>query len=171
MARAILKACSESSAELVSGFLNKPNNAKQTPLHIATAKNLVEMVDLLLKCGVDPTVTDGAGNTAVHLAVKDVCTVETLQVLLPHCMRNCAIDERDHEGRSPLHLAIIGAKSLERANLLLQYGADVNCYEIKQGLTGLHLAVKNRDASLLDYLLRIVRFVALLCCLHFGKLN
>lgn len=85
------------------GYVNVRDSNGQTPLHIATDRNQVEMVRLLLEKGADPNARNKGG------------TLEETSV---------------PGGWSPLHLAAMDihdyAKSGAIAELLIAHGADID---------------------------------------------
>ena len=42
-----------------------------TPVHKATEKNMIDVVDLFLECGCDPTIANKNGFTALHIAARN----------------------------------------------------------------------------------------------------
>lgn len=63
---------------------NKQENHEiglNTPLHKATEKNMIEVVDLFLSFGGDPTVKNKSGFTCLHIAARDG-HVEIVKLLL-----------------------------------------------------------------------------------------
>ena len=53
---------------------NKQENhdiGQNTPLHKATEKNMIDVVDLFLQYGGDPTIKNKSGFTCLHIAARD----------------------------------------------------------------------------------------------------
>ena len=44
---------------------------KNSPMHLATKLNMIDVVELFLQCGADPTVANKNGFTALHIAARE----------------------------------------------------------------------------------------------------
>ncbi|KAG8178714.1 hypothetical protein JTE90_024836 [Oedothorax gibbosus] len=142
----ILKTCPD--------FVNKQNNLKETPLHLATKLNAYKVVLLLLLKGGNSSIVDANGNNCFHLASKLGFTNSMKILLLPvlkHRKHISSIDETNYEGLAPVHLAVLN-NSKECLKLLLRAGADVNIKERKSGSSPLHFAMKNQPSHVRDLL-------------------
>ncbi len=105
-----------------------------TPLHLASGKGHIEIVEFLLNHGADIELENILGKRPLWLAAK-FGRYETIKTLLEH---GAAVNLKDKHGRTPLHDAAMwsGEKVI---NLLISYGADVNARDQHQS-TPLHQA-------------------------------
>ncbi len=84
----------------------------------------------------------------IHDSVK-AADIEKVSKLLK--ARDCAPDETDDDGWTPLHFAaVFGDKKI--AALLIENGANVNA-QSKDGSSPLHLAVENNEFGLAEFLI------------------
>lgn len=127
-------------------MINKTNKFKETPLHLAVKGNHFNIVFLLLVKGADPNISDLDGNNCLHLAAQRN-SIQCMKMLLPENEMSrkykiTQIDTLNHNGMSPLHIAIV-YNFEDCVNFLLDAKADVNLCEIKCGQSPLHLAVEH----------------------------
>lgn len=92
----------------------------ETPLHIASRKNYVDMVAKLLEHGEDPSVQDAGGNTPLHLASARGFH-QTISLLVTSPLAQ--LEKLNTEGLTALQVA---AESgfINAVRLLLKAGAD-----------------------------------------------
>lgn len=86
--------------------VDKVNKRGATPLQIALAKGLQDVIQVLLNNGADPNVQDDNGQTPLHCAVlgqKILGGYEGIIKLLVQC--GAKVDIKDEEGITPLKLA------------------------------------------------------------------
>ena len=150
-----------------------------------------EMVAELLKAGADPSCS-GEPTSAMHVAIKcsdDQKSLQTMEVLLKHSrelasqqFRKSQVSPLSHpksdtaaSGSSlrlnlrytgsltPLHIAVRSQSPLEKIQLLLQYGADVNAQD-ERGDTPLMELVSRAN----DYLTPNMEVIE--CLTHAGAL-
>merc|ERR1711991_15071 len=119
----------------------------QTRLMLAASGGDADAVASLLKAGADPTLTDGHGKSALHLALE---ASEACAQLLLDDARTPADGPADLFGRVPLHVA--AARGSRLLPNLLAREVDPNAADAK-GWTALHLAAGANDASLVQVLL------------------
>jgi ankyrin repeat protein len=105
-----------------------------TPLHLASGKGHIEIVEFLLNHGADIELEIFNGVTPLMLAAQYV-TNETIKTLLEH---GAKVNHKDESGRTALHNAA-AYNGKEIMNLLISYGADVNARDKHQS-TPLHQA-------------------------------
>ncbi|KAJ9472455.1 hypothetical protein DIPPA_34971 [Diplonema papillatum] len=115
-----------------------------TPLHSATVRGLVEVVDILLTYGADPEFPNANGQCALHLAVStaNFGTTRGLEVL-SRLATEGAVRASDKAKVTALHFAA-SLGNLDAVHVILQApGASDNRIidmEDRQGLTPLHAA-------------------------------
>ena len=132
--------------------MNAVNRCGETPLHIASRRN-VDIVQALLKskeCNVNIQTKDG--DTPLHLAVEtgDILCTEIVTLLLAH--PQCDLNEANHEGKTPLHVACKKGSTTVVRMLLETYKCDPNLQTIA-GDTPLHLATCARVSAAIIQLL------------------
>lgn len=128
--------------------VNIKNNEENTALHVlvksfferkkSQSQELIDkkikLINKLIEKGAQIDLKDKTGNTALHLALK-TCNVEMLDTLVRGMQnqRMCInLNVQNNNDETPLHIAAryckVNAKDI--VNLLLNYGADVNIYNI-----------------------------------------
>ncbi len=120
-------------------------------LHLVAWNSNRKIMELLLAHGADVNVLDRGGLTPLARAVQ-ARKGEMVAMLLAHgadC-NTVAPDRSVQRGRSPLHFAVFRG-SFEIAEMLVQAGADVNIRDKREGLTPLHMALRNQ--ALFDLML------------------
>ena len=115
------------------------NQHRRTPLHHAAAKNRAKMVQLLLKLGADPNVTDATGATALATAALESADAVIINDLLA-------------AGAKPDFLTAVTLRRYGEAEAMLD--ADPS----RIGLDGrdtiaLHLAIQKKNLSTIRWLL------------------
>lgn len=115
------------------------NNQGRTVLHSVVSKNLrKDVLELLLRLGVDVGAVDNEGKTALHCFAVSRSCVEVGQLLVDS---GSDLDARDFHGDTGLHWAVVDGR-LERTEFFLDNGADVNALN-DQDETPLQLAVRH----------------------------
>lgn len=150
VALTLISVCTQTS------WLNIQNYLLQTALHLAVLTGQNEIVDALIKLGVDVTLRDHQGNTALHLSCKlgNFAAVQTIIKHLVHDVnkRNEIFNMRNCDGLTCVHIA-----AMNRKFCILKYmfanGADINVSDAKSGRTALHNAVETNDVQLVNFLL------------------
>jgi len=114
--------------------INIQDGSGWTPLHLASGKGHIEIVEYLLNHGADTELENSHGERPLWLAAK-FGRYETIKTLLEH---GATVNHKDKHGRAALHDAAMwsGEKVI---NLLISYGADVNARDEHQS-TPLHQA-------------------------------
>ncbi|KAG8178713.1 hypothetical protein JTE90_024835 [Oedothorax gibbosus] len=149
--------------EMRPDFVNKQNNFKETPLHLATKMNEHKIVLLLLLKGGNPSIVNANGSNCYHITSRFKFTNAMKMLLLPSLKYGKdipSIDDINYEGFAPIHLAVLN-NAKECLNLLIQAGADVNIKDRKSGSAPLNLALKHQPSLVQD----------LLCHPHIDLLN
>ncbi|GAB1602873.1 B-cell lymphoma 3 protein-like [Argonauta hians] len=131
------------------------NKKKFTPLHLCVKINFIKGVRKLIKMGADVNLSDGYGNSALHLAVSS-SHLECLDVILktdsPSECRKPNLDTRNYEGLTPLHTAVQMC-NIEMIRQLLEAGANPDSKDYKSGQTPLFFAVENHHEDIIKVLL------------------
>uniref|UniRef100_A0A8C2D804 Ankyrin repeat domain 52a n=1 Tax=Cyprinus carpio TaxID=7962 RepID=A0A8C2D804_CYPCA len=104
-----------------------------TPLHAAAASGHVDVVKYLLRNGIDEP--NAFGNTALHVA----CYTGQEAVANELVNRGANVNQPNHRGYTPLHLAAVSTNGALCLELLVNNGADVNM-QSKEGKSPLHMA-------------------------------
>lgn len=120
----------------------KQEDDKQTdlgPLHWASFRNDVDVINALLKHGADVNARGGSGYTALHVAANQ----DNFLAMKALLVDGLDLDVIDDEGRTPLVHAING-ESLQCALMLVHQGADVDICSAK-GRSPLHYVCQEKD--------------------------
>ncbi|KAJ8400316.1 hypothetical protein AAFF_G00396990 [Aldrovandia affinis] len=113
----------------------------RTPLHLASYKGHLEVVQILLKASCDLDIQDDGDQTALHRAAM-VGHTEVISALI---QEGCALDRQDKDGNTPLHEASWHGFS-HSVKLLVKAGSNVHAKN-KAGNTALHLTCQNGHAQ------------------------
>ena len=131
------------------------------PLHIASQKGYIDIIDILLKYGADINMKKGyegqdmgnesPGATSLHEVILDPEFITNKLEVVEFLLKNGAdINALDDNGNTPLHYAIQSLdvynddeyeESIRIANLLINKGADVNISNV-DGNTPLHYLIQ-----------------------------
>lgn len=134
--------------------LDIQNNLYQSPLHLATYLNLMDVVKGLVKKDASLALQDQDGNTALHVACQhgqtECATELTKEVSSSKLGR--ILETQNWRGLACLHLAALNRQH-QIMNLLMKKGADLNIQEGTSGKTALHLAVELHDIASVKLLL------------------
>ena len=106
----------------------------------------IAAIDFLLDHGVAPTITNGAGTTALHLAAF-FGKAESTRILL-EAGAEVNVYSRNALGVQPLHSAAAG-RHIEVCRLLVAAGADVDARQ-REDYTPLHEAAQHGDPELVE---------------------
>ncbi|MBN2181513.1 MAG: ankyrin repeat domain-containing protein [Sedimentisphaerales bacterium] len=109
----------------------------KTPLHFASSKGHIEIVEFLLNNDADVDTEMFTGDTPLMIAARYARDgkYETIKTLLEH---GANVNHKNEDGRTVLHEAAMYSGK-EVINLLISYGADVNARDEHQS-TPLHQA-------------------------------
>ncbi|KAJ8673190.1 hypothetical protein QAD02_004452 [Eretmocerus hayati] len=100
---------------------NFEKKARCKHLHLAVARNNIQMVQTLLECGADPTARDSSGRTSLHLACHLGLT-DIVRMLLEY---GAQLDLLDSKGLTAAYLAVWFGH-LAAYRLLVQRNSDPN---------------------------------------------
>ncbi|CAH1796883.1 unnamed protein product [Owenia fusiformis] len=138
--------------------LDRKNALRQTPLHLAILTEEPQIVSCLIQNGAGIRVLDRYGQTSLHLAVSrgsPACLDAIIET-----SNDLPINEKDFEGRTPLHLAI-ETSSGHIVRRLIKAGANVNVVDGKSGRSPIFYAVEANQQHLVEMLLQAGCYVNL----------
>lgn len=118
----------------------------RTALHTVAIKGSPAMIHILLDAGADINMGDARGFTPLHEAVR-YQKLPTARALLE---RNASIKANIDLGGTPIDFAF---RSVEMVKLLVEFGADVNSINDRDGL--LHNACSIGNSGLVAYLIQL----------------
>ena len=120
---------------ILSPDINSLSRKNRTPIYLA-AKYWIEIIDMLLELGGDPTILDFRGQSPLHQIVRRDDALDKIELFL-----NAGIDINiaDVKGFTPLHRATKYGQ-VNNVLYLVNKGADLNVAN-KKGLTPLHCAI------------------------------
>ncbi|CAB0038477.1 unnamed protein product, partial [Trichogramma brassicae] len=109
--------------------IDAQDNSGNTPLHLALLKRHRRVAEFLLRRGANPTLTNGAGSTALHLVCErndDLAQVFfRINRQLANPRHRVRLDALDNLGWTPLNVALRHGNE-ESAKSVLRAGADPN---------------------------------------------
>lgn len=142
---------------------------RDTPLHVAVAKNDLKMVKLLIQYGHDLNQIRQRGETPFYMAVQNG-NLDMAEFLLQNgadlnCPARYFRGPRyvpEVHGNFPLHVAVKLDNPLPMVNFLLQNGAYPLSKSGEKGVTPFCLAVLKDEVEVLDSFIKQIRFNDLL---------
>ena len=131
-------------------LLEEKNKKGQTPLHMVVERGMEEMVKTLLTYRADPSIKDGNGDTALHLAHrKGYRTIANL--LLDNFYTDA--DLKNADGKTALQLYVADGDLEIASRLLNEKNVDPNILD-QQGNTLLHLAANEGNLKVVRLLMQ-----------------
>jgi hypothetical protein len=104
-------------------IVNHEDSNREAPIHVASRTGNLNILRTLVSHGANMHLVDSAGRSCLHCAAMGGHT-PCLAYLLD-AGGDALIEERDHHGRTALHLAV-KANKIEAVRLLLETAADVD---------------------------------------------
>ncbi|XP_077375561.1 putative palmitoyltransferase ZDHHC13 isoform X2 [Festucalex cinctus] len=138
--------------ELVKYYISKGaivdqlgGDLNSTPLHWAIRQGHLPMVIQLIRYGADPSIADGEGYRALHLAIL----FQHMAIAAYLMAKGQEVDGPDYNGQTPLMLAAQKIIGPEPTNFLIKNNASVSAVDKVNRNTPLHCAVLagNVDAA------------------------
>lgn len=138
--------------ELVKYYMSKGavvdqlgGDLNSTPLHWAIRQGHLQMVIHLLRYGADPSIADGEGYRALHLAIL----FQHMAIAAYLMAKGQEVDTPDSNGQTPLMLAAQKIIGPEPTHFLVRHEASVSAVDLSSRNTPLHCAVLagNVDAA------------------------
>jgi ankyrin repeat protein len=135
--------------KLINSNLNTPDKSGFRLIHVATQRNIEELVELLIerKADVNPESPEGA--SPLHLAAAN--TVGTNGIITKLIMAGANLEARNVGGLKPIHLACEAGNARSLRALILGR-ADINA-SCNEGVTPLHIATRWQKHDCLKTLL------------------
>ena len=148
----LLLAIRENDADTITALINTGISLDvsimdYTPLTLASSLGNVEIVELLLKHGANPTVFDNRGNSAMHEAAL-VGNTDILKILLN---RECDINVVNFEGEPPVLLAALSGR-FSALQYLVHHGAEYESCN-RNGIYAISLAAASGHLSACETML------------------
>jgi len=129
------------------GDLNIIDERKETLLHKASRNNYFEVVDVLIKAGLDVNAQNRYGDTPLHLAVQ----FRNAYVVYRLLFEGANVNLQNHKKVTPLHIAAARG-NIEILNILLDNKAKFNLAD-ENGAKAIHYGVKSGKDSIIRHLL------------------
>uniref|UniRef100_A0AAV2LQM2 Uncharacterized protein n=1 Tax=Knipowitschia caucasica TaxID=637954 RepID=A0AAV2LQM2_KNICA len=113
-----------------------------TPLHWAVRQGHLQMVIQLMRFGADPTIADGEGYRALHLAIL----FQHMAIAAYLMAKGQEVDSPDANGLTPLMLAAQKIIGPEPTHFLVRHGASVAAVDVSRN-TALHCAMMSGNVD------------------------
>jgi len=107
---------------ILEASLDLINDEKHTPLHLAVRDNSIEIIEILLAFGANPSIRDFRGNTCLHMATA-IRSSESLKLLAESVTTKEELNVFNNFGITPLHIAMMNDDK-PCVDALLRHGAD-----------------------------------------------
>ncbi len=120
-----------------------------TALHIATIRNDIDMVELLLKNGAKTDVKDASGNCPLAYAARLSNTLEIMDLMISH---GANVNETGLMGKTALFEAVQSARIENVEYLCADKNVSANLGESTTGTTPLHLMAQEDNTLMIDIL-------------------
>ncbi|XP_048452750.1 NF-kappa-B inhibitor epsilon isoform X2 [Rhincodon typus] len=135
-------------------MLDIQNDLFQSALHLAVYTEQLNIVQELLRKGVNMNQQDWNGNTPLHLACQHQL-LDCVRLLTSNRTgKKLNMELQNWQGRTCLHTATL-TRNQKILAMLLQTGSNINSQDGPSGKTSLHLSVECGDCALVRFLLRM----------------
>ncbi|XP_048387861.1 NF-kappa-B inhibitor epsilon [Stegostoma tigrinum] len=135
-------------------MLDIQNDLFQSALHLAVYTEQLNIVQELLRKGVNMNQQDWNGNTPLHLACQHQL-LDCVRLLTSNRTgKKLNMELQNWQGRTCLHTATL-TRNQKILAVLLQTGSNINSQDGPSGKTSLHLSVECGDHALVRFLLRM----------------
>jgi ankyrin repeat protein len=148
--------------------LRAKDDLGNTPLHEATRRGNLKLVQFFLQSGANPGIKNAFGETPVDIAaihghaavvsfflkqgspltIHLAAVIGDRELLLDQIRKGADVNERTLRGRKPLHFV----SSKEVAQILLTHGAYLNSKDLFNDIP-LHIAARNGKAEVAEFIL------------------
>ena len=128
--------------------VNTRNQDGQTPLIVATLREHIPIMEILVDKGADLNCWDANYETALHYAVRR-SSRDTMEVLIE---AGADVNAPNKYGQTPLMLAVF-SENLENIEMLINYGAELDLYYGFNSETALNYAAKQMSGETLQLLI------------------
>ncbi|KAJ5078069.1 ankyrin repeat protein [Anaeramoeba ignava] len=103
-----------------------------------------EMIELLMKKGMNPNLIDDSGINFLHFAIRNSLEIKSIILLIE---KGIDINAKTNQNETSLHFACRNQNiSFEVTKLLIEKGVDINA-KTNQNETALHFACRNQNIS------------------------
>ena len=184
--KVVRQECRNEVLQTIIGYcadVNATNKENETALAIACIYKNERAINVLLNAGANPSIADDAyGDTCLHKAVKQKCSIEGLQAIIDHGVEMNAKNKEDDtaltiacvnrnetainvllkaradpniadaDGDTCLHAVVLQQCSKEVLQAIIDHGVDVNAIT-KLNETALGLACVSKNESSINVLL------------------
>ena len=132
--------------------INARNKHGLTALHVAISRGNFQLVDFLIKKGARLDVRDEYEQTPLHYACLSLRNRARILKIILNTYPKSAIDHRDLDGKTALHLAVLG-NDCNAVDILLRHGAKAS-KRTPDWDTALDLAKRLKDGEKMIHLLK-----------------
>ena len=124
------------------------NHLGETLLHLSVKHNFQDLIDWLIRVGLDINSVDSSHRTPLHLSISTKNEAMIIYLL----SLNASTDIKDLYGKSPFHMAVQSGNT-RLVSLLLDHGANILDATLTTQETAFHIALKNEDEAMFNLLL------------------
>ena len=141
----VMRGCSKKIIQALidhGADVNATSRKHETALLGACFMKNEHAINTLLNAGADPNIADDTyGDTCLHMAVVQGCSIEVVQTIIDH---GADVNATNKEHKTALLIACVKKTKLAIINILLNAGSDLNIVDDTYGDTYLHMAIIHR---------------------------